>query len=69
MADSTIKPSEMPTIPSITGSEVLIISTANSTYKCSVTALAEAILSSMQFATLSTTDKTIIGAINEIGGN
>lgn len=69
MADTTIKPSEMATIPSITGDEILVISTANATYKCTVTALAQAILGSMQYGTLTTTDKTIIGAINEVGGN
>lgn len=71
MAETTIKTTEMVTIPTIDDADLLIISKANgsATYKMSVAALAEKILSSMQFQNLTTTDKTIIGAINELEGN
>lgn len=70
MADTTIKTTEMVTDPQILESDLLIISKADgsATYKCSINALAAALLNTIQYQTLSTTDKTIIGAINEIGG-
>ncbi len=67
MAD-TVKTTQMPTIPQIEESDLLIISKANgsATYKVTVVALAQAILSVINYQTLDTDDKTIIGAINEL---
>ena len=67
-----IKTTEMSPITTIEDTDLLIISKANgtATYKMSISQLAEALLSIKQYSGLSTTDKTIIGAINEIeGGN
>lgn len=63
-----IKTTEMATIPVIEESDLLIISKANgsATYKVTIVALAQAILSTFNYQTLDTTDKTIIGAINEL---
>lgn len=71
MAETTTKTTEMATIPLIEDGDLLIISKANgsATYKMSVSALATALLETMQFQNLTTTEKTIVGAINEIGGN
>ena len=65
-----IKTTQMETIPTINESDLLIISKANGsvTYKMTVSQLAMEILSVMEFQSLDTTDKTIIGAINELGG-
>ena len=65
-----IKTTQMETIPTINESDLLIISKANgsATYKMTVSQLAMEILSVMEFQSLDTTDKTIIGAINELGG-
>lgn len=69
MAD-TIKTTEMETNPQIQESDLLIISKSDgsATYKCSINALANALLNVIQYQTLDTTNKTIIGAINEVGG-
>lgn len=65
------KTTEMETIPAVDESDLLIISKANgsATYKMTVRQLALEILSAAEFQSLNTTDKTIIGAINELGGN
>lgn len=71
MAETNIKTTEMESIPAVGESDLLIISKANgsATYKMTVSQLALEILSVMEFQSLGTTDKTIIGAINELGGN
>jgi len=68
---ASIKTTEMGTIPQVTGTDLLIISKSDgsATYKITLNQLAQALLDSFQYADLGTTDKTIIGAINEIGGN
>lgn len=68
---ATIKTTEMGTIPSVAETDLLIISKADgsATYKMTINQLAQALLKTIQYADLNTTNKTIIGAINEIGGN
>lgn len=68
---ANVKTTEMESIPLVDENDLLIISKANgsATYKMTVRQLAVAILSVSEFNSLDTTDKTIIGAINEIGGN
>ena len=65
------KTTEMETIPAVDENDLLIISKTNgsATYKMTVRQLALEILSVAEFQSLNTTDKTIIGAINELGGN
>lgn len=65
------KTTEMETIPAVDESDLLIISKASgsATYKMTVRQLALELLSVVEFQSLNTTDKTIIGAINELGGN
>lgn len=67
MAD-TIKTTEMATIPVVEESDLLIISKANgsATYKVTIVALAQAILSTFNYQTLDTENKNIISAINEL---
>lgn len=67
MAD-TIKTTEMATIPVVEESDLLIISKANgsATYKVTIVALAQAILSTFNYQTLDTESKNIISAINEL---
>lgn len=69
MAD--VKTTDMATIPVIEESDLLIISKADgtATYKMTINALALALLTTINYQSLDTTDKTIIGAINEIGGS
>ena len=65
-----IKTTEMVSIPLIEEGDLLVISKANgsATYKVTITALANALLNTINYQTLDTTDKTIIGAINEVNG-
>ena len=65
------KTTEMETIPAVDENDLLIISKANGSATCKMTVrqLALEILSVAEFQSLVTTDKTIIGAINELGGN
>lgn len=69
MAD--IKITQLGTLPQVEQTDLLAVAKADgsATYKMTMSQLAQALLDSMQYADLSTTDKTIIGAINEIGGN
>ena len=68
---ATIKTTQMGAIPQVAETDLMIISKADgsATYKMTVGQLAQAILYSLHYADLNTTDKTIIGAINEVGGN
>lgn len=68
---ANVKTTQMETIPAVDENDFLIISKANgsATYKMTVRQLALEILSVAEFQSLDTTDKTIIGAINELGGN
>jgi len=69
MAD--IKITQLGTLPQVEQTDLLAVAKADgsATYKMTISQLAQALLDSMQYADLSTTDKTIIGAINEVRGN
>ena len=74
MPDDRVKISEFSTPVSLNNDDVIVIVQDNSgvktTYKAPLTLLATQLLKIMQFASdLDTTNKAIIGAINEIAGN
>lgn len=65
-----VKTTEMVQIATIEATDLLIISKVDgsATYKMSIAQLADALMESITYANLNTTDKTIVGAINEING-
>ena len=69
MAD--IKITQLGTLPQVEQTDLLAVAKADgsATYKMTISQLAQALLDSIQYADLDTTDKTIIGAINEVRGN
>jgi len=69
MAD--IKITQLGTLPQVEQTDLLAVAKADgsATYKMTISQLAQALLDNIQYADLDTTDKTIIGAINEVRGN